>query len=96
MTRLSLEAWISLAVAALVVSTPWVAHACPMCFSSGENDDAFLYGSLFMMIVPVLTLGSLGYWAYRRLKAADERTIRPDDVADDGADAVVLPISSHR
>jgi hypothetical protein len=49
-----------------------VAHACPMCFNgSSQNADAFVVGSLFMMFVPTVTLGSLGYWAYRRIKAAE-------------------------
>lgn len=50
-----------------------VAHACPMCFNGKDaNADAFVYGSLFLMIVPTVTLGSLGYWAYRRIKAAED------------------------
>lgn len=53
---------------------PVVAYACPMCFDGGNsNQSAFLYGSLFLMIVPVTALGGLGYWAYRRMRAAEAR-----------------------
>ena len=49
-----------------------VAHACPMCFNgNNSNQAAFLYGSLFLMIVPVTAIGSLLYWAYRRSKALE-------------------------
>jgi hypothetical protein len=72
-----------------VASTPAIAHACPMCFAGGEqNADAFLYGSILLMLVPVLSLGGLGFWAYRRIKAIDDGIIRPD------ADAPVVPQNS--
>jgi hypothetical protein len=49
-----------------------VARACPMCFNGNNmNQSAFLYGSLFLMIVPVVAIGSLLYWAYRRSKALE-------------------------
>jgi phosphate/sulfate permease len=101
MKRSTIESLITCAMAALLVNAPALAHACPMCFSTGENDGAFLYGSLFLMAVPVLSLGGLGYWAYRRLKAIDEGAIRPDadatdEAQDSGASAVVLQISQRR
>jgi hypothetical protein len=67
------------AITALFASIPAVVHACPMCFAGAkENTDAFIYGSLFLMIVPTATLGSLGYWAYRRIKAIDDGVVLPD------------------
>jgi len=49
-----------------------VAHACPMCFNgNGTNTNAFVVGSLFLMIVPVTAIGSLLYWAYKRSKALE-------------------------
>lgn len=100
----TLETLISCAIAALIMNAPLVAHACPMCFSTGENDGAFIYGSIFLMVVPVLSLGGLGYWAYRRLKAIDDGVIRPDadasadasQEAHDSGNAVVLQISQRR
>lgn len=51
---------------------PRVAHACPMCFNGADsNSQAFVYGSLFLMIVPVTAIGSLAYWAFRRIQAAE-------------------------
>lgn len=57
-----------LSVAIWLLASP--AFACPMCFS-GNNQDAFLYGSLFLMIVPVTAIGGLLYWAYRRTRAME-------------------------
>jgi hypothetical protein len=69
---LGLAAWL---VASLV---PHVALACPMCFGgNNQNQQAFLYGSLFLMIVPVTAIGSLLYWAYRRYRAYDEPPAQP-------------------
>jgi membrane protease YdiL (CAAX protease family) len=49
-----------------------VAWACPMCFNGNNNNQAaFLYGSLFLMIVPVTAIGSLLYWAWKRSKALE-------------------------
>jgi hypothetical protein len=92
---------VSLVMAALVTGAPLVAHACPMCFVGGENNDAFLVGSIFLMVVPVLSLGGLGYWAYRRLKAIDDGEVRPDADGTDKAPnsssgGVVLQISPRR
>jgi hypothetical protein len=43
-----------------------------MCFNgNNSNQSAFLYGSLFLMIVPVTAIGSLLYWAWRRSKALE-------------------------
>ncbi|HKP56208.1 MAG TPA: hypothetical protein VJV78_05800 [Polyangiales bacterium] len=54
-------------------SLPGVVHACPMCFNgSDKNSSAFLYGSLMLMIVPTVTIGSLLYWAYRRYRANEQ------------------------
>jgi hypothetical protein len=52
---------------------PGLALACPMCFGGNNmNQDAFLYGSLFLMVVPVAAIGSLLYWAYRRSRALEQ------------------------
>jgi hypothetical protein len=53
-------------------SLPGLARACPMCFAGGEqNQDAFLYGSIFLMVVPVTAIGGLVFWAYKRIKASE-------------------------
>jgi hypothetical protein len=57
---------------------PQLAFACPMCFGgNNQNQEAFLYGSLFLMIVPVTAIGSLLYWAYRRYRAWEEPSDQP-------------------
>ena len=85
-----------------VASTPAIAHACPMCFAGGDqNQDAFLFGSIFLMVTPVLSLGGLGFWAYRRIKAIDGGIIRSDADApvlpqNSSGDGVVLPMAPRR
>lgn len=82
------------ALGLLVSSLPAVAHACPGCFSGGNaNDRAFLWGSLFMMAVPVLALGTLFYLAYKRIRTVDERNAaglpprtEPAPIADGASD----------
>jgi hypothetical protein len=47
-----------------------------MCFAGGnQNQDAFLYGSLFLMVVPVSAIGGLAYWAYKRIRAAEDGSL---------------------
>lgn len=63
--------WLALA-SALAAALPNVALACPMCFNGGgNNQSAFLWGSLWLMFVPTVTLGSLAYWIYRRMRALE-------------------------
>lgn len=63
---------------ALASLLPGVAHACPMCFNgTGQNQQAFVYGSLLLMFVPTTALGSLAYWAFRRVKAQEETRDQP-------------------
>jgi hypothetical protein len=101
MKRSATGSVLSLVAALLVAGAPLVAHACPMCFASGENNDAFLYGSIFLMVVPVASLGGLAYWAYRRLKAIDDGVISPDVDGQNAAQksnatGVLLKISERR
>ena len=85
---------------------PRVAHACPMCFNGADsNSQAFVYGSLFLMVVPVTAIGSLVYWAYRRIRDAESAgaelgaTDQLDGVTDakpsELAGAVVLQLRSE-
>jgi hypothetical protein len=56
---------------------PSLARACPMCFSGGgANDGAFFWGSVFMIVVPLAVLGTLGYLAIRRIRVVDESNAR--------------------
>jgi len=65
-------------LALVALCLPSVVRACPMCFT-GNNEDAFLYGSLFLMIVPVSAIGGLLYWAYRRIKASEAASALPEE-----------------
>jgi hypothetical protein len=69
---------------ALVLASPAVVLACPMCFDGGNsNQSAFLWGSVFLMIVPVTAIGSLLYWAYRRSRALEQPPPAPPTPAPD-------------
>jgi hypothetical protein len=66
-----------------------------MCFNgNSQNSDAFVYGSLFLMLMPTLALGGLGYWAYRRIKAAESAAEPPVAPVDPGrqGESVVLRV----
>jgi hypothetical protein len=72
-------------------------HACPMCFNGKDrNSDAFLYGSLLLMFVPVSALGGLAYWAYKRIKASDSQPVPEDPQSDATQRAVVLQLADRR
>jgi uncharacterized membrane protein YebE (DUF533 family) len=86
---------------------PAVVHACPMCFNGKDsNSDAFLYGSLLLMFVPVTALGGLAYWAYKRIhtQAPEGPADSPPGASDGQADpqldasqrAVVLQLADRR
>lgn len=66
-----------------------------MCFTGdNSNQDAFLYGSLLLMFVPVTAIGGLLYWAYRRIQA-HERPPEPPaapDVSDAQQGSPVLRV----
>jgi membrane protease YdiL (CAAX protease family) len=72
----------ALLASALVWGLPRLAHACPMCFDgNNSNQDAFLWGSLFLMFVPTIAIGSLLWWAYRRARALEEAPPAPRPAA---------------
>lgn len=57
----------------LIVNTPWVAYACPVCFSAKDeaNRLAFLGTTVFLTGLPIALIGGFAYWALRRLRAHD-------------------------
>jgi hypothetical protein len=89
--------WLAPFVTLVTGLLPAVVHACPMCFNGKDsNSDAFLYGSLFLMFVPVSALGGLAYWAYRRIKAADSHNAADDAQSEASQPGVVLRIAERR
>jgi hypothetical protein len=61
------QTWSIVLAMLLLMVAPALAHACPMCFNgNSQNQVAFVYGSLMLMFVPTVTIGSLVYWAWRR------------------------------
>lgn len=57
----------------LVLLTVWllpeVAHACPVCGQALEQSRvAFIISTALMTLLPLVVLGSTGYWVVRRIK----------------------------
>ena len=57
-----------LAIVGLLV-LPDVAHACPVCFdSSDENRQAFLATAAFLTLLPLGMVGGAGLWLRKRMR----------------------------
>ena len=56
-----------LVVASALLLTPEGAQACSVCFSgTDETRMAFIQTTIFMTAAPLVMIGSLAYWIYRR------------------------------
>jgi len=62
----------------LVALTPRIAFACPVC-GPGTQDAAWAYLGMTVVLsgLPLLMIGGVGYWVYRR-----HRAVEPSDVRD--------------
>ena len=46
---------------------PGAANACAVCFSGSEETlEAFYVTTIFLTLLPVVMLFSIGYWIYRK------------------------------
>ena len=46
---------------------PAAANACAVCFSASEETlEAFYVTTIFLTLLPVVMLFSIGYWIYRK------------------------------
>jgi len=58
---------------AWVVALPEVAHACPVCFdSSDENRQAFLVTAAFLTLLPLGMVTGAGLWLRKRARQAGQ------------------------
>ncbi len=65
--------WAVLAAIALVLVLPDVAHACPVCFDSrDENRMAFLATTAFLSLLPLGMVAGAGLWLRKRSREIDE------------------------
>lgn len=56
-----------LSVAAVVAVIPGFAWACPACMvSSPKTASTYLGMTLIMSALPILLVGGIGYWLWRR------------------------------
>ena len=46
---------------------PEIANACAVCFSSSEETlEAFYFTTIFLTLLPVVMLFTIGYWLYSK------------------------------
>ena len=96
MLKLTKHLRTSLIAVALVVVLTAVASACPTCKEGVDASDpnhqslaaGFYYSILFMMSMPYILLGTLGFVAYNSVKKA-KLNQAADDVGDGPANTVV-------
>lgn len=51
------------AALALVLASPTVAYACPVCFdANAANRTAFIVTTIFLSFLPLAMVGGLVYW----------------------------------
>ena len=77
MTRGTLRSRLSGALAAALLLAPHAAQACPVC-TGGQKEEvgrAFLVGSLFLSILPLVLIGAGAWWLRRRARAIDRHFI---------------------
>ena len=72
--RARLGAWLGLVLAIVVLQTPRIAQACAVCTAGRdeENQLAFLLSTIFMSLLPLIAIGSLVFFLWRRLKKLEE------------------------
>ena len=69
---------LSAALAAALLLAPRVAFACAVCTGGqkAEVNRAFLVGSLFLSVLPLLAAGAAVWWLRRRARALNALPIR--------------------
>ncbi len=61
--------WVPALVLGLVVAFPDQAHACAVCFDPrAENRFAFLATTVFLSVLPLSMVGSVGLWLRKRAR----------------------------
>ena len=59
--------------ATLIVCLPQVGLACSVCFSATEaNRAAFISTTVFLSVLPLLLIGGLTGWLWRRARAIQQ------------------------
>ncbi len=73
------------------IAMPKMAMACSVCTAGRdeENQTAFLLSTLFMSLLPLVAIGSIIYFLYRRIQkveAAEEARISAADARSGGVE----------
>ena len=60
------------AIGAIILALPASIEACAVCGLSGTRDSwlAYLVMTLVMSALPLVMIGGVAFWVYRRSKAA--------------------------
>ena len=55
----------------IIIFLPRAVNACSVCFSASEATlEAFYITTIFLTLLPVVMLFSIGYWIYRKHRKA--------------------------
>lgn len=70
--------WLTGMCVVLLGLSPQLAYACPVCFQAKDDASrvAFIVTTGFLTALPLVLLGGLLYWAFRRARALDEQDSR--------------------
>ena len=67
-----MRVWIVIAAAGVLL-LPGLGEACPVCFSSqDENRTAFIFTTIFMTFLPLTLIGGTLWWLRRRFLKLNE------------------------
>ena len=57
-------------VAAMILATPAIARACAVCTAGREEENqlSYLLTTIFMSVLPLVAVGTLGFVLWRRFK----------------------------
>ncbi len=77
---LTLRAWIAGLGAALCLGAPELARACAVCTSGTEEASrlAFILTTVFLSILPLVMLGAVLWWLWRRTRQLERDAAHPD------------------
>jgi hypothetical protein len=66
------------AAALICLAAPAVAFACPVCGTSGSNDNGWAYFAMTIVLsgLPLGMIGGVVYWVYRRSSGSVDQSDR--------------------
>lgn len=68
-----------LAAVLLVLAAPAAALACPVCGLAGPGNNGWAYFAMTIVLslTPLVFMGGVAYWVYRRSRVVGEQPVAP-------------------